>query len=299
MSEAAATSKNDDATPEAYPYFWDKEAGPLKAFLTKYKPSMVQDDGTKPWLWVERTAPAREGTNPDAATAEAIELLKEMTKRVEDIQNDDSIPTRANKKKGLKSKKELREEVQREAAEKLKEISTKHSFVSGKWLMFVPADKVDAVWASIAASLVEGPLASTSAYLTKVATSPREQRPYHQHLLCIYVPDVYDKDSVTAVMKVLLRQHGANLSGVKSNLYTAIGLDSKHASGIQSTVWKNAALMHDAEMKALKDAYFAELSAAKASSKSEDTADGAGAKDTAAKAAKPKLKNVGKVGGSP
>ena len=53
-------------------------------------------------------------------------------------------------------------------------------------------------------------------------------------------------------MKVLLRQHGLNLSGVKSDLYTIIGmmsfipfhcllislegLDSKHSSGIPSTV---------------------------------------------------------------
>lgn len=56
---------------------------------------------------------------------------------------------RANKKKGIKSKKELREEVnlvserlvpkvifsqvQKEASEKLKAISIKHGFVSGKW----------------------------------------------------------------------------------------------------------------------------------------------------------------------
>ena len=67
------------------------------------------------------------------------------------------------------------------------------------------------------------------------------------------------------VMKVLLRHHGANLSGVKSNLYTAIGarrvshvprgtapyspavpagLDSKHASGIQSTVGDHFPLCH-------------------------------------------------------
>ncbi|EKM53423.1 uncharacterized protein PHACADRAFT_259801 [Phanerochaete carnosa HHB-10118-sp] len=187
-----------------------------------------------------------------------------MTKRVEAIQNDDSIPLRANKKKGTKSKKELREEVQQEAAEKLKDISVKHGFVSGKWLMFAPADRVDVIWNSAATSLIEGPLAATSAYLTKVATSPREQQPNYQHVLCLYIPDVYDKDDVTDVMKVLLRRHGVNLSGVKSNLYTAIGLDSKHPSGIQSTVWKNAALMSDTDMKALKDEYFAELNATKA-----------------------------------
>ncbi|GJE91398.1 hypothetical protein PsYK624_075480 [Phanerochaete sordida] len=282
--------KNEDTVPEAYAYFWDKDTseGPLKDFLTKYKPSMVQDDGTKPWLWVRKSAPAMKDGDADAAAEEAAELLKEVTKRVEDIQNDASIPVRANKKKGIKSKKELREEVQREAAEKLKDVSIKHGFVSGKWLVFAPADKVDVIWNSIATSLIEGPLAETSVHLTKVATSPREPQASYQHVLCLYIPNVYDKDDVTGVMKVLLRRHGVNLSGVKSNLYTSIGLDSKHPSGIQSTVWKNSALMSDADMKALKDEYFAELGATKAA----DAEKAAAAKDAAgaAQPAKPLLK---------
>ncbi|KAG9312074.1 hypothetical protein JVU11DRAFT_7356 [Chiua virens] len=65
-------------------------------------------------------------------------------------------------------------------------------------------------------------------------------------------------------MKVLLRRHGLNLSGVKSDLYTLIGVDSKHPSGIPSTVWKNASLLKDSEIKELKEAYFSELSASKA-----------------------------------
>lgn len=62
-------------------------------------------------------------------------------------------------------------------------------------------------------------------------------------------------------MKVLLRNHGVNLSGVKSDLYTIIGqflvfegviylrslsspsgVDSKHPSGIPSTVRANLPL---------------------------------------------------------
>jgi hypothetical protein len=60
-------------------------------------------------------------------------------------------------------------------------------------------------------------------------------------------------------MKVLLRNHGVNLSGVKSDLYTLIGIDSKHPSGIPSTVWKNAAILSEKESKELKDAFFAEM----------------------------------------
>ena len=92
-----------------------------------------------------------------------------------------------------------------------------------------------------AVSLVSGPLRSTSAYLAKVETSPEQETANFKHLICVYIPDVYDKASVTEVplffalyvewsevyskqvMKVLLRNHGANLSGVKSDLYTTIG----------------------------------------------------------------------------
>jgi hypothetical protein len=71
-------------------------------------------------------------------------------------------------------------------------------------------------------------------------------------------------------MKVLLRNHGVNLSGVKSDLYTGVGLDSKHSSGIPSTVWKNTSLLADSEIKDLKDAYFSELNIASTSTAKPD-----------------------------
>ena len=48
-------------------------------------------------------------------------------------------------------------------------------------------------------SLVEGPLSKTAAYLAKVATCPVTDTHNSQHVLCIYVPDVYDKPAVTEV----------------------------------------------------------------------------------------------------
>ncbi|OSX61630.1 hypothetical protein POSPLADRAFT_1040130 [Postia placenta MAD-698-R-SB12] len=256
---------NDDYVSLDYPYAWslDSELS-LDAFLTKYKPSMVQDDGTKPWLWVNKSAPAMEDSKREVAVEEATKLLKDVTERVEDIKNDESIPVRANKKKGTKSKKEVREAVQGEATEKLKDISIRHGFVVGKWLIFAPTDKVDLVWTTIATSLISGPLASTSVYSAKVATCPRNETPNHSHVLCLYVPDVYNKTDVTEIMRILLEKHGMNLMGVKSDLYTAIGLDSKHASGIPSTVWKNTALLPEAEIKKLKEEFFANLNASKA-----------------------------------
>ncbi|OCH89866.1 hypothetical protein OBBRIDRAFT_755891 [Obba rivulosa] len=280
---------NDDILPEEYPYAWSPNSSiSLQEFLNKFKPSLVQDDGTKPWLWVTKSEERSNEGDTSAAVKEASELLKEVTVKIQNIHDDPSIPLRSNKKKGTKSKKELREELQNEASEKLKEISIRHHFVSGKWLIFAPSDRVDVIWSTIADSLVSGPLSSTSAYLTKVATSPKAETPNYQHVLCVYIPDVYDKDTVTEIMKVLLRKHGVNLSGVKSNLYPAIGLDSKHPSGIQSTVWKNTALMKDADIKGLKDEYFAELDAAKAVKAGKTAETKTGSSGTAKP--KPKLK---------
>ncbi|TFK88454.1 hypothetical protein K466DRAFT_645447 [Polyporus arcularius HHB13444] len=282
-------SKDEDSIPESYTYKWTpKSATTLQEFLGKYKPSMVQNDGTKPWLWVAKAEQEVSEKGAEAAIEEATKYLAEVTERVQKIQTDDSIPVRANKKKGLKSKKELREEVQHEATGKLKEISVKHGYVSGKWLIFASPDKVDMIWNSIANSLVSGPLSATSAFLAKGATSPQNDTSNYSHLICVYMPDVYNQDKVTEVMKVLLRNHGQTLMGVKTNLYTSIGLDSKHPSGISSTVWKNTALMKDSEIKQLKDEYYAELSSAKTAAVEEVTAKTVTAGVTAK--SKPKLK---------
>ncbi|KAF8070754.1 hypothetical protein FPV67DRAFT_1041980 [Lyophyllum atratum] len=284
-------SRNEDAVPAEYPYAWAPESDiPLSDFLAKYKPSMVQNDGKKPWIWVRGSEPEQKDTDIPGAVEEASKLLKEVTDRVEEIKNDPSIPTRSSKKTGAKSKKEVREEAQAEATKELKEIAIKHGCVSGKWLIFASADKVDVIWSSLATSLVSGPLAQTSAYLAKVATSPEQDTPSYQHLICVYIPDVYNKDEVTKVMKILLRHHGVSLSGVKSNLYTAVGIDSKHPSGIPSTIWKNSALLSEKESKELKDAFFADLASDKATrpEKPKSTTQDVGV--AAAGKPKPKLK---------
>ncbi|KAJ7188647.1 hypothetical protein C8R46DRAFT_27351 [Mycena filopes] len=281
----------EDKLPTKYTYAWTEDSElPLADFVKKYKPSMVQNDGTKPWIWVKGSSPSQEDKGAEEALEEGEALLKEITARVEEIKHDASIPARSSKKTGAKGKKEVREEAQAEATEKFKEIAVKHGFVSGKWLSFAPPDRVDAIWSSLATSIVSGPLAATAAFRAKVATSP-DGGNATQHLICIYMPNVYDKDAVTEVMKVLLREHGMSLSGVKSNLYTALGIDSKHASGLPSTTWKTTALLSEKEAKALKDAYFENLNEAKAAAPKAATADKPAAAKPAAKA-QPKKKQV-------
>ncbi|KJA28923.1 hypothetical protein HYPSUDRAFT_197059 [Hypholoma sublateritium FD-334 SS-4] len=311
--------QNDDKLPASYKYAWTTRSDiSLKDFLTKlalvtawsllpvvgvswtteFKPSMVQNDGSKPWIWVQGSASEQKIAGAeDKAKEEAAKLLKEVTEKVENIKNDDSIPVRSSKKTGAKSKKEVREQVQAEATEQLKKIATKHGYVCGKWLIFAPADKVDMIWSTIATSLVSGPLHSTSAFLAKVSTSSSDENSRGQHIICVYLPDVYDKPAVTQVMKVLLGKHGATLSGVKADLYTTIGIDSKHPSGIPSTIWKNNAVLSEQEAKDLKDSYFSELATRKSNAPSTEEAPVTNAEPqtavTGTKSEKPTLKKKG------
>ena len=53
-------------------------------------------------------------------------------------------------------------------------------------------------------SLVSGPLAQTSAFLSKVSTTPKSPGQSYQHVICVYLPDVFDKDEVTKVRCIRL-----------------------------------------------------------------------------------------------
>ena len=48
-------------------------------------------------------------------------------------------------------------------------------------------------------SLVSGPLSTTPAWLAKVATSPNYELHNFRHLICVYIPDVYDRNTVLEV----------------------------------------------------------------------------------------------------
>ncbi|KAL9714774.1 hypothetical protein Ac2012v2_001434 [Leucoagaricus gongylophorus] len=69
-------------------YSWTSESQQsLPDFLSKYKPSLVQNDGTNPWIWVKGSDPwEKREANEDEARKEAEVLLKEVTARVKAIQ---------------------------------------------------------------------------------------------------------------------------------------------------------------------------------------------------------------------
>ncbi|KAJ1306015.1 hypothetical protein OPQ81_010729 [Rhizoctonia solani] len=255
---------------DEYKYSWKPSSElTIDEFLQKYKPTMVIDDGTKPWVWVRRlehepldsvnpTDPKDSGSD-GSVIENAHKILEEYTGKIAAIQKDESIPVRANKKKGLRSKKEVREEVAAEATETFKRLSRESKLTCGKWLFFVQAEQVDGVFSRMAHDLVTGALSKTPAFCLKVATTPTDVLPNHRYLICLYLPDLYEKAAVTEVLRTVCQSTGVRPNSAKTDLYTIIGLDSKHPSGIKSTIWNPTDLVPDVELKSLTDAYWSEV----------------------------------------
>jgi hypothetical protein len=66
---------------------------------------------------------------------------------------------------------------------------------------------------------------------------------YFSHWFSVY-PPVWDKDVARKILEASLRHCGISLTSVKPDLYTAIGLDSKHPSKMGSSIWTSMALMN-------------------------------------------------------
>ncbi|KAF8706760.1 hypothetical protein RHS03_04674, partial [Rhizoctonia solani] len=263
---------------DGYEYSWKPSAGmSIDEFLQKYKPTMVLDDGTKPWIWVRRLEHEPldsvnrsdiDGTRSDTSIIErGQKLLEDYTGRIENIQKDESIPVRANKKKGLRSKKEIREETATEATEKFKQLCQESGLTSGKLLavfvclffvciltllfrlFFVQAEHIDGAFSRMARDLITGALSKTPAFCLKVATTPGDVLPNHRYLICLYLPDLYDRAAAAEVLRTVCQSTGIRPNSAKTDLYTMIGLDSKHPSGIKSTIWNPTDLIPDIELK--------------------------------------------------
>lgn len=76
-------------------------------------------------------------------------------------------------------------------------------------------------------------------FLAKVAPTPATSDPSTvSHVVCLYIRDIYDLDTVREVLKVLLKEHGLEPSAAKSDLYTLVGIDSHHPTKLRSSIWR-------------------------------------------------------------
>jgi hypothetical protein len=91
---------------------------------------------------------------------------------------------------------------------------------TGKWLLFIPPEKVDQVWKRIEKATKLGKLGIQS----KVATAIGAWR-YKYHLICVYTQDYEDREDLMRVRKTLRRMGFKEKLGYKRDIET---INNKH-----------------------------------------------------------------------
>ncbi|GAA5941975.1 hypothetical protein JCM3775_004304 [Rhodotorula graminis] len=237
----------------------DKDA--IDAFLAKHKPSSA-DTSVGPWIWVRlpregKDKMADELSEEDhryfALTAAGRLIINGLMERLDEIKA--TAPVRANKARGLRSQKDLREEAHDKFKDDIKELAQKHNVLDGKWLLRPTPENVDFVWSKIVHAVADkdGPLAKTGAvHCAKVATTPMGER--STHVICIYCDDSWDEQAAGDVFKVLVRDLGQVSGSYKPDVLTVLGIDSKHASGLPVSLYKSTTFMIQKEIDAALEA---------------------------------------------
>ncbi|GAA6057220.1 hypothetical protein JCM3770_003267 [Rhodotorula araucariae] len=240
----------------------DKSA--IDTFLAKYKPSS-NNAALGPWIWVrlpgkddgsEAAKPAEELTEEELANldfgAEGEALVDEMMDRLAEIK--DTAPVRANKSRGIRSQKDLREETYANFHGKVKALAQKYKILSGKWLFYPSSDHVDSTWNKLVHAIADpdGVLAKTGVvHCAKVATLPNDRSSY---VICVYVDDSWDDEAVGDVFKVLVKDLSMTSQAYKPDALTILGIDSKHLSKVPVSLYKKTTFMTQKELDAAYEA---------------------------------------------
>ncbi|PWN51896.1 hypothetical protein IE53DRAFT_367676 [Violaceomyces palustris] len=229
----------------------------LDVWLDMNKPSLTPSSpGGDGWIWV--TTERKPGRNHVLGELDdwntAVELVDLAVKERETINNDPTIPLRASRAKGA-SKKQRRMEIEGKLRSDLAELGNKRAgWRSGKWMLFVSPSYVDYVFAKLAKSVFEGSLSQlrkARCYTIKAATKDAAERGDDSHgssfmrndgsgtyLICVYFENVWNKEHATEVLRCLIESDGERPTACKPDLYTLLGINSKHESGLRSTIYQ-------------------------------------------------------------
>ncbi|KAF3930933.1 hypothetical protein ABW19_dt0208471 [Dactylella cylindrospora] len=229
----------------------------ISKFLREYIPSETLSSDAGPWIWVKKD---KQQHDPDTATRTPLEeasvilegkaILDQVTAKLLSIETDDDIPIRSSQSKPI-NKMRARDEAYNAAKSELQKLAQKHKYTSGKWLIFAKPTYCDYAFQVIAKSLIGGPLRDSSADCVKISTSDGSMEGEQRHVLCLYVPNIYDKDAVKEVLDILIKHHGIEPSSTKPDLYTAISLDSTHPSRMRPVIFHTTDFYTKQEIKNL------------------------------------------------
>ncbi|KAL4810129.1 hypothetical protein BDV18DRAFT_53238 [Aspergillus unguis] len=214
------------------------------SFLARLPPSTTKESDIGPWIYIHTPNIARLQDDVAEFTKlgrEALETFQaqEASLRYENDQKGGTKIALARKVKPL----------QRELEEKITKLARDTNCVTGKWMMFVTADRIDGYWKAVAEATMNGHLGIAA----KVATdggSDADAGTGHGNwqnrarLLAVYTRDYEDHADVKRVLRKLVElnlvKKGERPIYYKRDALTYLEIMSKNRYGMRATAFSSA-----------------------------------------------------------
>jgi hypothetical protein len=117
----------------------------------------------------------------------------------------------------------------------MERLARTYNILCGKWMIFVPTNRVDAIWSLIARGVVDGKLRRTA----KVGTSRKGR--VQSHVICMYTTnwlDTEEREEVAKQIQKLLSHTEVKKMSYKPDLYTYLGIYGGAMEIVDSKQWK-------------------------------------------------------------
>jgi hypothetical protein len=168
---------------------------PVHDFLARLPPSTTKEEDVGPWIYV--TDPHRKADPDEQAIANLVREGTELLHRFEDQKAELEAEHDRSRSKSKAALTRKLNPLRRTLEQDIFALARKTGVVSGKWMMFITADRVDRYWEAVVTGTVSGQLGDAA----KVATDDGSGRP---RLIAIYTRDYADRQDVKRVLEQMV-----------------------------------------------------------------------------------------------
>ncbi|KAL4879614.1 hypothetical protein BJY04DRAFT_219955 [Aspergillus karnatakaensis] len=201
-------------------------------FLKRLPPSTTKTESIGAWIYIHTTFISRLEYDEGEFTRKGKQLLDAYERTESDLRHENE----RNKGSAIALSRKLKP-LQRELQNKIFELARETNCVSGKWMFFITADRVDSYWSAIADATMNGHLGIAA----KVATDDGEDR---ARLIAVYTRDYQDTDDVKRVLRKLVELNLVKKSEkpvyYKADALTYLNIMSKNNYGMRATLYSSA-----------------------------------------------------------
>jgi hypothetical protein len=195
--EPAAAPSRPPHPHDGRPHCWQL-AETVSEFLERLPPSTAKAKDIGPWIFVRNPLlPSSDSdTNVAAFVAKGTNLLHRFENEKTTLESEHAKTGKGRPAAPLTLRiNRLRHQLERDIFAAARETGV----ITGKWMVFPTADRVDEFWAAVAGATVKGELGIEAKVATDEPTKKDSAR-----LIAVYTRDYEDKDDVRRVLRKLL-----------------------------------------------------------------------------------------------